>query len=137
MPKPSPAMSSTTSGVVTIVLTVFAMALADAVIKASSADMTLWQIYVLRSLLVLPSLMMLGAEWRLSAGFGWVLLRSLALVGMYLGIYAAIPLLDLSVIAASLSTAPLFIVCLSALGLGEVVRTRQWLAILIGLAACW
>lgn len=60
------------------------------------------------------------------------LLRSLALTLMYLGIYAAIPLLDLSVIAAALYTGPLFIVVLSAIFLRDPVSARHWAAILLG-----
>ena len=36
-------------GVLTIIATVFAMALTDAIIKLSSSEMTLWQIWILRS----------------------------------------------------------------------------------------
>jgi drug/metabolite transporter (DMT)-like permease len=119
-------------GVMTIIATVFAMALADAFIKYSSAGMTLWQIWVLRSALVVPVLMILARNGILPAGLGWVLLRSLILALMYLGIYAAIPLLDLSVTAAALYTGPLFIVALSALALNEPVTWRHWIAVLIG-----
>lgn len=121
-------------GVATIVATVFAMALADAVVKLSSAGMPLWQIWVLRSVLVSPVLLLLarGAVW--PAGLGWVLLRGTLLALMYLGIYAAIPFLDLSVIAAALYTGPLFIVTLSALALKEPITSRHWLAIACGFA---
>lgn len=119
-------------GIVTILVTVFAMALTDAIVKLASSDMTLWQIYVLRTLLVAPVLLFLARRTLRPIAFGWVLLRSLALTLMYLGIYAAIPLLDLSVIAASLYTGPLFIVALSALALREPITTRHWAAILIG-----
>ena len=118
--------------VLTILLTVFAMALADAFVKYASADMVLWQIYVLRSLLVLPILLLLARGRIWSGGLGWVLLRSMALTLMYLGIYAAMPLLDLSVIAAALYAGPLFIVALSALLLREPITARHWIAIVVG-----
>ncbi|MDA4844851.1 DMT family transporter [Hoeflea poritis] len=120
------------TGIVTILLTVFAMALTDAFVKFSSADMTLWQIYVCRSAIALPLLLLLGRGGVLPKAIGWVALRSLALVAMYLAIYAAIPLLDLSVIAASLYTGPLFIVLLSAVFLHERVAPQQWLAVALG-----
>jgi len=120
------------TGIVMILATVFAMALADAVVKSASNDMTLWQIYVLRSLLATPVLLILARRSIRVNGIGWVLLRSLTLTMMYLGIYAAIPLLDLSVIAASLYTGPLFIVALSAIFLHEPISARHWIAILIG-----
>lgn len=124
--------TSTIAGVGTILATVFAMALADAMIKYSSAGMTLWQIYVLRSLLVVPVLVLLAGGRILTQGLGWVLLRSLALASMYLGIYGALPLLDLSVVAASLYTAPLFIMVLSAIFLRTPITPRHWTAILTG-----
>ena len=120
------------TGILTILATVFAMALADAIVKLASSDMTLWQIYVVRSLLVIPVLLFLARHAIQVENFGWILLRGLALTMMYLGIYAAIPLLDLSVIAASLYTAPLFIVMLSSIFLSEPISARHWVAILIG-----
>jgi drug/metabolite transporter (DMT)-like permease len=127
-----PAPRSVTSGIITILLTVFAMALTDAFVKFSSADMTLWQIYVCRSVLALPILVLLGKGHVQPKAMGWVTVRSIALVAMYLAIYAAIPLLDLSVIAASLYTGPLFIVLLSVIFLREPVATAQWLAVVLG-----
>ena len=121
-------------GVATIVATVFAMALADAIVKYASSGMTLWQIWVLRALIVVPVFATLGRGRIRSAAPGWILIRSLALVLMYLGIYAAIPLLALSVIAASLYTAPLFITLLSAIYLREPIRLLHWLAIAVGFA---
>ncbi len=119
-------------GVITILLTVFAMALTDAFVKYASSNMTLWQIYVCRSALALPLLAMLAKGRILPNALGWVSLRSLLLVAMYLAIYAAIPVLDLSVIAATLYTAPVFIVLLTALFLKERVKALQYCAIGLG-----
>lgn len=69
---------------------------------------------------------------RETKGDGLGPVRSIALVAMYLAIYAAIPLLDLSVIAASLYTGPLFIVLLSAVFLREPVAAAQWFAVALG-----
>lgn len=123
---------SVASGIITILFTVFAMALTDAFVKYASAEMTLWQIYVCRSAMALPALVVLGKERVVPKALGWVTLRSAVLVAMYLAIYAAIPLLDLSVIAASLYTGPLFIVLLSALFLHEPVGSHQWIAVAVG-----
>ena len=116
-------------GIVTILFTVFAMALTDAFVKFASADMTLWQIYVCRSILALPVLYMLSRGRIWPQAFGWVAIRSIALVAMYLAIYAAIPLLDLTVIAAALYTSPFFIVLLSAIFLNEPISVEQWVAV--------
>ncbi len=126
------AQKSLALSIVTILATVFAMALTDAFVKFASADMSLWQIYVCRSALALPVLVVLAKGHIWPDAVGWVALRSLALVAMYLAIYAAIPLLDLSVIAASLYTGPLFIVVLSAVFLREPVRVGQWVAVAVG-----
>lgn len=121
-------------GVIIILATVFAMALADAVVKHSSADLPLWQIWVWRSALVVPVLLVMARRALWPVDLGWVLLRCGLLAAMYLGIYAAIPLLDLSVIAAALYTGPLFIVALSVLMLGQTISVRQGLAIICGFA---
>ena len=123
---------STMSGIITIVLTVFAMALTDAFVKYASSDMTLWQIYVCRSVLALPVLILLARGRMLPRASGWVIVRSVMLVAMYLAIYAAIPVLDLSVIAATLYTGPLFIVLLSAMFLKEQIKSAHWSAAGLG-----
>jgi drug/metabolite transporter (DMT)-like permease len=125
-------------GVAVIVLTVFAMSFADAVVKYVSATFPLWQIYVVRSLVVIPILSavpLFGPRpVSVSPGAkGWAFLRGLLLTLMYIAIYAAVPVLSLSVIAASLYTAPLFIALLSTLLIGETVGPRRWAAIVIGL----
>lgn len=120
------------TGIITIVLTVFAMALTDAFVKYASSDMTLWQIYVCRSCLALPVLVILAKGRVRPLSVQWVSLRSLLLVAMYLAIYAAIPVLDLSVIAATLYTGPLFIVVLSSIVLKERIKPGHWSAIGLG-----
>lgn len=125
-------------GVVTIVLTILAMSFADAVIKYASASFPLWQIFVVRSLLVIPVLgaMLLGRRPPVLGprAWSWALVRGLLLALMYIAIYAAVPVLSLSVIAASLYTGPLFIALLSALLIGEPAGPRRWIAIVIGFA---
>jgi drug/metabolite transporter (DMT)-like permease len=122
-------------GVATIVATVFAMSVADAIVKYASADFPLWQIYVLRSLLAIPLLILLLRRGRTRLwpkAAPWAYLRSLLLALMYIAIYAAAPVLSLSVIAAALYTGPLFIALFSALLIGEPLGPRRWAAILIG-----
>lgn len=122
-------------GVILIVGAVFLMTLADAVVKLVSAEITLWQIYVCRSLVSVPLLAAL-LLWRRSGLWpkapGWAYLRALLLVLMWIVYYAALPLLTLSVAATALYTAPLFIALFSALMIGEPVGPRRWVAILVG-----
>lgn len=112
------------------ILTVCAMALADAVVKLSSAALSLWQIWVLRSALTLPVPRVLPRGALRPAGLGWVILRSGLLALMYLGIYGAMPRLDLSVIGAERYTGPLFIAGLAVLALGERITAQQGVALL-------
>jgi len=113
------------------------MALADAVIKYASSDFPLWQIFVVRSLVAVPMLSVIA----LCANAGirpkslpWAIARGLLLAFMYVAIYAAIPLLSLSVIAAALYTGPIFVALLSACVIGEPVGVRGWAAVLLGFA---
>lgn len=126
------------TGACLIVFAVFLMALQDAVIKYASSDLTLWQLYVLRSSLALPALAVIAGlrpntRAALAAATArWVTLRSCLLVLMYVSLYAAIPVLPLSTLAAGFYTGPLFIAMLSAMLIGEPVNTRGWLAVATG-----
>lgn len=121
-------------GVGVILLTVFAMALTDGLIKLSSSGMTLWQIWLLRSVLVLPVLVVLARGRLVVPGQGWIVLRSLALVAQYLCLYAVLPLIDMALAGAAFYTAPFFILGLSALVLGNRVTALHWLAVTVGFA---
>lgn len=125
-------------GAALIVGSVFLMSLQDAIIKYASTDLPLWQIYVLRSLIAIPAIIGLAAvrsgisELLSRSLTPWPLLRSVFLVLMYLCIYAGVPVLDLSTIAAAFYTGPLFITLLSALLIGEPVSSRGWFAVALG-----
>ena len=121
-------------GVVTIVATVFAMALTDAIIKLSSSEMTLWQIWILRSAIVVPILLVATKGRVYPPGTGWIIARSVALVVQYLCYYAVLPLIDMALAGAAAYIAPFFIVGLSALVLGNQITLRHWLAIATGFA---
>ncbi|WP_282607288.1 DMT family transporter [Pelagibius sp. Alg239-R121] len=126
-------------GIVAIVATVFLMSFTDALVKYVSADFPLWQLYVIRSFMaitILAGIQLFGRRQRGARPkfIAWVTLRSLLLAMMYLAIYAAIPVLELSVIAAALYTAPIFIALLSAWWIGEPVGLRRWLAVIFGFA---
>ena len=124
-------------GVGIIIATVFTMAFSDAIIKYISADFPLWQIFVVRSLVAIPILIaiVLFAS-QISdihpRSLKWTIIRSMLLVFMYIAIYAAAPLLPLSMIAASLYTGPIFIALLSAFLIGEPVGRRTWSAVVLG-----
>ena len=80
----------------TIVVTVLALSLGDALIKLASGSFVLWQIFVLRSLIVLPLLVAYLAvtapsALRLPVGIGWMALRSGMLVAMWVLYYLSLP----------------------------------------------
>jgi drug/metabolite transporter (DMT)-like permease len=121
----------------TLVFTVFALSLGDALIKRFSTDFTLWQIFVVRSVLALPLLIasiklgFSGTTFWPSA-LGWTVLRSLMLCFMWVAYYAALPHVALSVAAAAFYTLPLFIILFAALFLGDRVGLKGWTAVFIG-----
>jgi drug/metabolite transporter (DMT)-like permease len=128
---------NTTLGIVLIIASVFLLSLGDALVKRFSADFSLWQIYVARSLFAVP---MLLAILSLSATPGalkpksirWVFARSMLLVLMWIAYYAALPAISLSVAAVALYTSPLFIALFSAFLIGEAVGFRRWIGIATG-----
>jgi drug/metabolite transporter (DMT)-like permease len=126
-------------GIIVMVVTALAMAFGDALVKRFSSDFSVWQIYVARSLVAIPitiALLLAGARPAeiMPKSVGWAFLRSALLVAMWVVFYAALPILSLSVVAASYYTGPLFITLFSALLIGEPIGLRRWVAIFIGLA---
>ncbi|WP_417279100.1 DMT family transporter [Celeribacter sp.] len=125
--------------VATIVGTVFALSLGDALIKAlgGAGGMGIWQLFALRSLLAFPVLLigawsMFGASRLRPRALLWIVLRSLLLVGMWIAYYLSLPLLPLAVAAAAYYTLPLFIVAFAALFGGETVGRLQWGGVALG-----
>ena len=119
------------------VLAVMLMSIQDALINFLGSDIGLWQIFVVRGLLM--SLMVLGfAQVVGKAGLAlrtalrpWVALRSLLYGLMFVLFYASLTFLDLAQVATLFYTSPIFILLLSALLLNERVGARGWLAVLI------
>ena len=137
MPPAENKQDNTLLGVCVIVGTVATMALTDAIIKYISSDFPLWQIFVVRSLValtILIAMVLFGSriDTIRPLSMKWTLLRSVLLVLMYVAIYAAAPVLSLSVIAAALYTGPIFVALLSALIGGEPVGRRRWSAVALG-----
>lgn len=123
--------------VAVIVFTVFALSLGDALIKFTSGEFVIWQIFVLRSVLVLPVLFFYlrikaPNALRLPPALGWVTLRSLMLVAMWIAFYLALPHLELSIAAAAYYTLPIFITLFSAAFIGEKISALGWAAVFVG-----
>lgn len=133
MTAPSP--NRTTEGIILISLSVLAMSFADAVIKLFSADLTLWQIFVVRSVFAYPCFVLYA--WRTGASLspirlGWVSLRSTLLVLSWIAYYAALPVMDFAVAAVAVYTNPIITALLSALVLKNRVTPQQWLGVFLG-----
>lgn len=120
-----------------IVLTVLALSLGDALIKLTSGDFVIWQIFVIRSLIAIPVLLLVLAvaapgSLRVPDELGWVILRSLMLVAMWVCYYLSLPKLTLSAAAAAYYTLPIFITLFSALFLGDRISRKGWIAVFAG-----
>ncbi|WP_110655347.1 DMT family transporter [Salinicola halimionae] len=125
-------------GVQLIVGAVFLLALADATVKYLSDSLSLWQLFILAPLISLPILIWgwRRQDERLPRGletFGWIALRSLLLLAMWIAFYAALPWIPLSIAAVGIYTTPLFIAVLAAVT-GEPLTGRRWAALWLGFA---
>jgi drug/metabolite transporter (DMT)-like permease len=138
-PLQSPSGDNVRLGVAAILATTFAMSLGDAAVKLFSTDFVLWQIFVLRSVIAIPVLMVVvklrnRAASLVPSRIGWVALRSLMLASLWVAYYAALPHLALGVAAATLYTLPLFITLFAALLLGDKIGAKGWGAVFLGFA---
>ncbi|MEL7256049.1 MAG: DMT family transporter [Pseudomonadota bacterium] len=122
-----------------ILLSVLGLSLGDALIKFTSGEFVIWQIFVIRSLIVLP-LLLAYLAWRAPSALrhppalGWTTLRSLMMVAMWIAYYLALPHLDIAVAAAAYYTLPIFITLFSALLIGDPIRPPGWVAVALGFA---
>jgi len=118
------------------------MAVQDTVIKTMAGDLSLWQLFVVRSPLALGILTVVALllprtkvhiAWRDALG-PWALLRSFAILLMYIFMYMSFPYLKLAVMGAAFYTAPIFVALMSALFLKDRVGLQGWVAVFIGFA---
>ena len=92
--------------------------------------MGIWQLFLLRSLLTFPviligSALILGWQRLRPRTYGWITLRSALLALMWIAYYFSLPLLPLAVAADAYYTLPLFIIAFAALFGGEKVGRSQ------------
>lgn len=123
--------------VVTILLTALALSLGDALIKLVSTDIVLWQIFVIRSVIAIPALVIIVRLQSMTTSLiprrlGWTVLRSVMLTFMWVAYYAALPHVALAVAAAAFYTLPIFIALFAALFIGDRVGPAGWLSVLLG-----
>lgn len=120
-----------------ILLACLALSLGDALIKQQSASFVIWQIFVMRSIIVIPFLVYLvrirSCELPIRPEQAiWTLLRSLTLVLMWIFYFAALPHIELATAAAAYYTLPIFITLFAAAFLGDTITAKGWFAILLG-----
>ncbi|MEM7651995.1 MAG: DMT family transporter [Pseudomonadota bacterium] len=124
-----------TLGIILILACNVLMGLGDALVKLISDDLTLWQIFLTRSLIATPLIIgfiyLRRGSFRV-VSYKWVLLRSTLLVLTWVAFYASLPVLPLSAAAVAVYTNPIITALLSALWLREAVSRRQWLGVLVG-----
>ena len=122
-----------------VLLAVFTLSFGDAVVKSISISFPIWQIYVIRSLLVLPVLIVLIRVMNpdvplIPKSLKWTALRSLLLGFMWIAYNLALPHVNLSEAAAVYYTIPIFITLFSAWFANEKVSAKVWLGVVVGFA---
>ncbi|MEM7376526.1 MAG: DMT family transporter [Pseudomonadota bacterium] len=118
----------------TLLASVTAMAFADAMVKFVSAELSIWQLFAVRSLCALPVMVLIthAPALRHALGAPAVWARSALLVLCWLAYYAALPWLDLSVAAVAVYTNPIITTVLAAVWLREPVSARQVVGVVLG-----
>ena len=121
----------------TIILTVLALSLGDALIKLSSGNFVIWQIFVTRSAIAIPCLVIYMAinarsSLRIPTSVCWTVIRSLLLVFMWISYYISLPHMSLSTAAAAYYTLPIFITLFSTIIVGDRICRTGWIAVFLG-----
>lgn len=133
----TPSKDNQTRAVVVILFTVFTLAFGDALIKATSATFTLWQIFLLRSLVVVPVLFLVIDRFTVGPCVipiqpFWTILRSVLLTLMWVSYYFSLSHIELSIAAAAYYTLPIFIMVFAAFFLSDTIAITGWLAVILG-----
>lgn len=120
-----------------IIVTVLALSLGDALIKMTSSNFVIWQIFVIRSAIAIPCLLLYmattaRASLQTPVALVWTMLRSFLLMSMWVSYYISLPNLTLSVAAAAYYTLPIFITLFSSMIVGDTITRRGWIAVFIG-----
>ena len=124
-------------GILCLLAGIAVFSLQDLILKRLSGDYPLHQAMVLRSLAAAPLLFALacatgGARSLIAPGWPRMILRGFVSFAAYTGYYLALPALPIATTVALYFSAPLMIVVLSVVLLGERVSALRWLAVAIG-----
>lgn len=120
-----------------IVCAVFALSLGDALIKQTSADFSLWQLFVMRSIFAVPLLVgvvvfLVRRATIIPRALFWATVRSLMLAAMWIAYYLSLANIGFAEAAAAYYTIPIFIVLFAAVFVKERVGLSGWLAATLG-----
>lgn len=118
--------------VAAIVIGVSVMAFGDALIKLIGLRFSLWQLYLLRSLIALPFFVFLMRGAQRPVALGWITLRGVIQAVMWGVYYYALLHVELSVAAAVYYTTPMLIVLFAVLFLGERAGLKLLFAVVLG-----
>lgn len=124
----------TFAAIATLLAAMFAMSLQAISMKYVSSELSIWQITIFRSLVILSALLPLLLLSRRKQpdkvrARGWISVRSVLMVIMNLFYYGSLPLMDVAVAATANYTAPVFIFIMGGLLLGERINPIGLLAI--------
>lgn len=138
MTTPLPHQNHTTLGIMLIIVAVFMMSIQDALFKDLSHQLSLWQIFTLRGFFAIPLFILFfrfqrqpRSIWKVALQ-KWTIIRALLFTASFIALYAAMPFLSLSTVAAGYYTAPIFIAIFSVIFLGERLGLRGICSILLG-----
>jgi drug/metabolite transporter (DMT)-like permease len=116
----------------------FLIALQEALIKYSTSELTVWQIFTLRGFLTIPLFLAMAwpakqviATWR-GAFRKWPLARAGCMTAMLISVYTGIPFTPLATIVAGVYTAPIFVALIAAYFMDEPVGWRGWIGVALG-----
>ena len=113
------------------------IALQEATVKLLTDHVSIWQLHVIRSILVVTFALaaarwIAGLEARPIRNMKWALIRSACFSTAFFLLYSGLPFLSLAQSGAVFFTAPLFITLFAALFLGESIGPRRIAALALG-----
>jgi S-adenosylmethionine uptake transporter len=135
-----PSFSENSRGILFMLATVTGFAFGDTFVKLASADLSIAQIIIIRSLIAAPVVALVALHQGAFAGVRrmaerFIALRAVGEVGATAIYLTALAHLDIANATAILQIVPLATTAIAALFLGEPVGIRRWGAIGIGLLA--
>ncbi len=113
------------------------IALQEAAVKLLTDDVSIWQLHIIRSVLVIALAVAAGRFFqsltpsKLSS-YRWPLLRSILFSAAFFLLYSGLPFLSLAQSGAVFFTGPLFITIFATLFLNEKVGPRRIAALILG-----